>query len=118
MQIKIVLTLVIAFLLVLFGIFNPGIIEISLFGFGWISTPIAFFVFVVFLAGAVYAGLMSIFDQIKQSMKIRQLKRKLKEVKEKREEQEEKEEDKAERKIEEITEGEVIEESTRVPRIV
>lgn len=118
MQIKIVLTLVVAFLLVLFGIFNPGIIEINLFGFGKTSTPTAFLVFVVFLTGAVYAGLMSLFEQIKQSMKIRQLKRKLKEVKENLEEQGEKEEDKAEEKIEERTEGEVVEESIRVPRIV
>ena len=100
MQIQIVLTLVIAFLLVLFGIFNPGVIEINLFGFNRVSTPAAFFVFVVFLAGAVYAGLMNLFEQIKQTMKIRRLKMKLKEIRENTGEIGE-EEDKTEGMIEE-----------------
>lgn len=118
MQIKLVMTFVVAFLLVLFGIFNTAIVEINLFGFSKISIPIAVFVFVLFMIGAVYAGSISIIEQIKQSMKIRQLKRKLKEAKKYMEGGQEKEEAGDEEKVEDFSEKEITEETVKISRIV
>ena len=88
MPIKIIFTLVVAFLLVLFGIFNSSPFEFSLFGIRDVSTPLAFFVFIVFLAGGIYAGFLAFFDQVRQSLRIRKLKRKIKNLQEALEEQE------------------------------
>lgn len=88
MQIKLIITLTFAFFLVLFGIFNSYPIEINVFGFKDVSTPLAFFVFVVFLAGGIFAGLLSFFDQVKQSITIRRLKKKIRDMKESLEEDE------------------------------
>lgn len=89
MSLKIITTLVIAFLLVLFGIFNNVHVEVNLFGIKNVSTLLSFFVFVVFLAGGIYAGFLSFSDQIKQSSIIRKLKKKIKNLKEALKEQEE-----------------------------
>lgn len=88
MPIKIIITLVFAFLLVLFGIFNTSPVEINLFGFTNVSTLLSFFVFVVFLAGGVFAGFLSFSEQVKQSLTIRKLKKKIKSLAEALEEQE------------------------------
>lgn len=89
MAIKIIVTLVVAFLLVLFGIFNSSFLEFSLFGIKEISTPLSFFVFIVFLAGGVFAGFLSFSDQLRQSLTVRKLRKRIRDLKAALEEREE-----------------------------
>ncbi|GAI11531.1 unnamed protein product [marine sediment metagenome] len=79
---EIILTLILAFLLLLLGYFNPGKIGINLFGFRSFYVPLPIFIFLLFLSGAAYVALWSILGRIKQNLTIRKLRRKIRELEE------------------------------------
>ena len=81
MSLKIILTLVIAFLLALFGIFNTEFIEFSFFGVSNVFMPISLFVFAIFMAGGIYAGILSFSVELRNKAIIRNLKKTIKKLK-------------------------------------
>lgn len=74
---KIILTLVLSFIITCFSIFNTTPVELNLFGFKMIQLPLSFFLFLVFLTGAVYAGMLTFYDQIQKTVINKKLKRKV-----------------------------------------
>jgi uncharacterized membrane protein YciS (DUF1049 family) len=81
MSIKVVLTLVIAFVIVVFGLFNSEIVAINLIGFKQVCLPLSVLIFFVFIIGAAYAAVLSFQIQIEQALTIRKLKKKIQELK-------------------------------------
>jgi len=81
MSLKVVLTLVIAFVLVVFGLFNFEVVTINLVGFKKVSLPISILIFFVFLIGAAYSAVLSFQMQIEQALRIKSLKKKVQELK-------------------------------------
>ena len=65
---KITISLVVAFLLALFSIFNTELMDINLFSVKVVSVPKSLLVFFVFLTGAVYAGFLAFFEQLHSTL--------------------------------------------------
>ena len=82
MSINVIMTLIMAFTVVVFSLFNAEVVTINLIGYKTVSLPMSFLVFFVFIIGAGYAAILSFQRQIEQSLKIRKLKKTLKSLKE------------------------------------
>lgn len=74
---KIILTLVLSFVITCFSLFNTAPLSLSLFGIKTIQLPLSFFLFLVFLIGAIYAGLLTFYDQMQKTALNKKLKRKI-----------------------------------------
>jgi uncharacterized integral membrane protein len=82
MSISVILTLVVAFVVVVFSLFNADVVTINLIGFKTVSLPMSFLVFFVFIFGAIYAAVLSFQIQIEQVLTIRRLKKKIRDIQE------------------------------------
>jgi uncharacterized integral membrane protein len=85
---KITISLVVAFLLALFSIFNTELMDLNLFGVKVVSIPKSLLVFFVFLIGAVYAGFLAFFEQLHSALTIKRLRKNVMNLKKIIEEQE------------------------------
>ena len=79
---EIMITLIISFILVLGGAFNPGRIGLDLFGFKSYHVSLPVFIFLIFLSGAAYVAFWTILERLKQSLNIRKLKKRIRELEE------------------------------------
>jgi uncharacterized integral membrane protein len=79
MSLKVILTLVVAFVIVVFSLFNAEQVFINLFGVKKVNLPMSFLVFFAFILGAAYAAVLSFQMQIEQALTIRKLKRRVQE---------------------------------------
>ncbi|MBF0432199.1 MAG: LapA family protein [Fibrobacteria bacterium] len=73
MSLKISVSLIIAFLLAMFSIFNLAPVELKLANWRDISVPLSFVVFTLFFSGAVYGGLLIWFERSRHIAKVNQL---------------------------------------------
>jgi uncharacterized integral membrane protein len=80
MSLKVILTLVMAFMIAFFSLFNTELISINLLGVRTVSLPSSFLVFFAFIAGAVYAAILSFQMQLDQALLIRKLRKKMQEL--------------------------------------
>lgn len=81
MLIQLLIILVFAFLLALFGVVNPDFIQVNLFGLQTVTVRVGLFVFAAFFAGTVFAGFLALFDQVKHTHIIGRLKEELRDLK-------------------------------------
>lgn len=74
---KIIITLIGAFVITCFSVFNNTLVAVDMCSFKTLEIPLSIFTFFTFLCGGIYAGIISIQEQIELKLKIRMLQKKL-----------------------------------------
>ncbi|MFC1522232.1 lipopolysaccharide assembly protein LapA domain-containing protein [Elusimicrobiota bacterium] len=78
--VEIIVTLVIAGMFILLGVYNSMPVTIDLLGFRSITLPTSVFMFALFLAGATYVAFWSIAGRVRNFMAVKDLKKRVREL--------------------------------------